>query len=294
MLRKETLADLGLLLAALSWGLNFVVTKDALVSVSPFTYASMRFLLAAVIMAIIFRKKLQHITREDLKAGCIVGLFLFSSFTAQTLGLTYTTPGKSGFITSIYVIIVPFMHIFISKEFPGFWSIFSAFLALIGLALLSLGENLTVNFGDFLTLICAFLFAGHIISIGIFAPKSDPVILNLIQFAVVAILSTLVMLIWDGTEFMTLSTGVWKAILYGVLVCTVGAYGLQTVAQKYTSSSRAALILCLESVFAVIFSYFFWGEELTLRMIIGCVLIFVGIILTEIKPGLSKEKIEGY
>ncbi len=294
MLRKETLADLGLLLAALSWGLNFVVTKDALASVSPFTYASMRFLLAAVIMAIIFWKKLNCITREDLKAGCIVGLFLFTSFTAQTLGLTYTTPGKSGFITSIYVIIVPFMHIFISKEFPGFWSIFSAFLALIGLALLSLGENLTVNFGDFLTLICAFLFAGHIISIGIFAPKSDPVVLNIIQFTVVAILSTLVMLIRDGTEFMTLSTGVWKAILYGVLVCTVGAYGLQTVAQKYTSSSRAALILCLESVFAIMFSYFFWREELTLRMIIGCVLIFVGIILTEIKPGLSKTKTREY
>ena len=254
----------------------------------------MRFLLAAVIMVIIFPKKLKQITREDLKAGCIVGLFLFTSFTAQTLGLIYTTPGKSGFISSIYVVIVPFMYIFISKELPGFWSILSAFLALIGLALLSLGDNLTVNSGDFLTLICAFLFAGHIISIGIFASKSDPVILNIIQFTVVAILSTLIMLINDGTEFKTLSTSVWKAILYGVLVCTIGAYGLQTAAQKYTSSSRTALILSLESVFAVMFSYFFWGEELTLRMIIGCILIFVGIILTEIKHGFLKTNTGEY
>ena len=195
------------------------------------------------------------ITREDLIAGCIIGFFLFSSFATQTIGLIYTTPGKSGFITSIYVILVPFIYYFITKEFPGFWSIVAAFLAVIGLALLSIQESLAINTGDLLTLVCAFLFAGHIVSIGVFAPKRDPIILNIIQFAFTAVLSTIVMLIWEP-EFTPLTGRIWGAVLYGVIVCTIGAFGLQTVAQKYTSASRAALILCLESVFSVIFSYF--------------------------------------
>lgn len=297
MSQKEILADIGLLLAALGWGFNFVVTKDALDSISPFTYASMRFLLATILMAIIFHKRLKRVNLEDLKAGIILGLLLFTSFMTQTVGLVYTTPGKSGFISGIYVIIVPFAYAFIAKESPGFWSVISAVLAVIGLALLSLTESFSVNIGDVLTIICAFLFAGHIIAIGIFAPKSDPVALNIIQFAIVAILSILSMFIWDKAAFSTLdslSIDVWKAILYGVIVCTVGAYSLQMAAQKYASSSRAALILCLESVFAVFFSYLLWGEELTFRMILGCILIFAGIILTEVRPSLRRAEIKEY
>lgn len=289
MIKKETLADLTLLFVAMAWGSNFVVIKDALDHVPPFTYLSVRFTLAAVITALIFWKKVKLITRDDLIAGSIIGFFLFSSFAAQTIGLIYTTPGKSGFITSIYVILVPFMYYFITKELPGFWSIVAAILAVIGLALLSIQESLTINFGDLLTLVCAFLFAGHIVSIGIFAPKRDPIILNIIQFAFTAVVTTLVMLIWEP-EFTPLTGRVWGAVFYGVIVCTIGAFGLQTVAQKYTSASRTALILCLESVFAVIFSYFFWGEELTFRIILGCALIFIGIILTELKPSFTKFK----
>ena len=225
-------------------------------------------------------------TRDDVIAGCIIGFFLFSAFATQTVGLIYTTPGKSGFITSIYVIIVPFMYYLVTKEFPGFWPMVAAVLAVVGLTLLSLQESFSVNFGDFLTLLCAFFFAGHIVSIGIFAPKRDPAVLNVIQFAFTAVACIIVMFIWEP-QLEPLTGRVWGAVLYGVLLGTIGAFGLQTVAQKYTTASRTALILSLESVFAVLFSYIFWKEELTLRMIIGCVY-FTGIILTEINPDLSK------
>lgn len=285
MLKRGTIADLALLLVAVVWGSNFVIMKDALDHITPFAYLGIRFTLSFLIMVVIFWERVKKINVQDIIAGSIIGFFLFAGFATQTIGLLYTTPGKSGFITGINVIIVPFLYYMVTKKFPGWWPLVGGIFAVIGLGFLSLNESFTINIGDLLTLMCAFLFAGHIVSIGVFAPQRDPIILTIIQLGFTGIVNNLIALMWEPLP-VGISPGIWAAILYAVVFCTIGAFVIQNVAQRYTPSTHAALILCLEAVFAVIFSYLFWGEELTVRMVIGCVFIFAGVIVTELKPGL--------
>ncbi len=287
---KVYLADISLLIVAVFWGSNFVIMKGALDLITPFAYLGLRFSLAALILVVLFWKKIRQITRQDLFIGSLIGFFLFTGFGFQTIGLLYTTPAKSGFITGVSVVIVPFLCYLVTRISPGWYSFAGGGLAACGLFLLSANEAFGLEFGDLLTLICAFLFAAHIVSLGRFAPRRDPIILATVQLAFTGLASFAIAIFTEPLEGMlTHPPLIWGAIFYAVLFCTIGAFVTQTLAQRFTPPTHAALILCLEAVFAGVFSYFFWGELFTLRKLAGALLIFGGIAITEIKPLLDSR-----
>ena len=186
---KTFLADFSLMLVALFWGLGFVAMKDALESYPTFWLLVLRFGSGAALMAALFRKRLAGVSPADVRAGVIIGVFLFLGFSTQTLGLNYTTPGKQAFLTATYVVIVPLLSWVFRKRFPGLLSFAASAVCLAGMAMLTLQEGLAVGAGDTLTLVCAVFFACHILAIEYFAAKTDPVILAIIQIFMVGLLS---------------------------------------------------------------------------------------------------------
>ncbi|HHW01241.1 MAG TPA: DMT family transporter [Thermoanaerobacterales bacterium] len=282
-LKKSLLADGALLLITMTWGLNFVVMKNALIKITPYLYLGIRFMLASLILALIFNRQLRKLSKEELRGGLIIGLCVFLGFITQTVGLLYTTPGKSGFITSTYVVLVPFLAFFLTKEFPGWFQVLGAAVTFLGLGIISINEDFTINFGDALTLVCAVAFALQIIYTEQYVKKSNPINIAILQTGVTGFL-TLVIGLWLEPLPETIDPAIWTAILYAVIFCTAGAFVIQNIAQKYTSSTHAAVIMGMESVFAGLFSFIFWGEIISLRTLIGFALIFGGVLITELMP----------
>lgn len=286
--KKVLLADTSLFFVAIFWGLNFVVIKESLEIITPFTYLGIRFLLAALILLPLFWKRLLKATAGDYLAGCLIGLFLFSGFAFQTIGLLYTTPANSGFITGSAVVIVPFIYFLVTRRSPGWWSFIGASLAAGGLYLLSAGDSFGLGFGDALTLVGAFMFAAHLVSIAIHVEKRDPLVLAFSQIAFTGLVSFTIALLWESsTGIFNQPLLIWGAILYAVIFCTIGAFVTQTIAQRYTTPIHAVLILSLEAVFAGLFSYLFWGEQFTLRKLSGALFILAGILIAELHPVIA-------
>lgn len=293
MNKKMILADLSLFFVAVFWGSNFVIMKEALEIIEPFTYLGLRFILAALLLAPFFWKRLVKASISDYLAGGLIGLFLFGGFAFQTVGLLYTTPAKSGFITGTAVVIVPFMYFFVTRRSPGWWAFLGGLLAATGLYLMSVDRVTGFNLGDGLTLICAFLFAAHIIAIAIHVKRRDPIVLAVSQIAFTGLASFAVALVFEPAEIMLQQPVlIWGAILYAVVFCTIGAFVTQTIAQRYTPPTHAVLILSLEAVFAGIFSYFFWGELFTAQKLTGAALIFAGILIAEMRPFIAAKLAE--
>jgi drug/metabolite transporter (DMT)-like permease len=280
--KKSIYADSSLLLVALIWGGGFVAVKDSLNHITPLYINALRFILATALMSLVFWKKLRSISKKDIISGSIVGVFLFLAFLTQTIGLQYTTVGKQAFLTGTNVVMVPFIAWFVHKKSPGWHSIAAGILCFIGIALLTLQGSLALNLGDSLTLVCAIFFACHIVSVGYFASDTDPIILSIVQMGFAAILSLICAAIFESMP-REISKNAFVGIIYLVVFSTMVAFLIQNVAQKYTSSTHAAVILCLESVFGSILGVIILGDNFTGRMIIGCVLIFIAILISETK-----------
>ena len=279
--KKQVLfADLGLLLVALLWGAGFLFTKRGLDYITPLWMMSMRFVGATIIMSIVFYKNFRKISKSDLKAGLIIGIFLYIAFATQTIGLQYTSISNQAFLTATNVVFVPFLVWVVYKKAPDKFAFIGAALATVGIGLITLKEGLHLNVGDMWTLACAVFFAGHIVSIGFFAKDKDPIALTIVQFAVAAVLSLVSALMMEplpakiGSEAM-LSVG------YMVLASTLLAFLLQNICQKYTPSTHASLILSLESVFGTLVAVIFEGEMFNLQMAFGCITVFAAILLIE-------------
>lgn len=288
--REALFADGALLLVAIFWGSNFVIMKEALEEITPFTYLGIRFTIASLLLILLFWRRLSKVTLNDILIGSLVGLFLSTGFIIQTIGLLHTTPAKSGFITGTSVIMVPFLYYLVTRISPGWWSFSGGIFAVIGLYLLSAEGPFVLGYGDLLTLISALFFALHIISLGIFSPKKDSITLATIQLAFSGLSCLLLASLFEPGLSLEYSASIWGAILYAVLFCTIGAFVTQTIAQRYTPATHTALILSLEAVFAGLFSYLFWGEIFTLTMLLGALLILLGILLTELGPYLFRER----
>lgn len=287
--KNSILADMSLLMVALIWGGGFIAVKGALDSVSPFYIMSIRFSISVLIMLLVFRKKIKYITKNYLFIGTIVGLLLFLGFAAQTVGMKYTTAGKNAFLTGTNVVIVPFLYWIISKKRPDSFSLISAFLCFIGISMLTLDGGIHIGLGDGLTLLCAVFYAAHIVSVGFFARKVDVILLVIIQLGVCAILSIIAALIFEPKPH-SLNSGTIFALVYLGVFSTMLAFIVQNVAQKYTTSTHTAIILCLESVFGSILSVIMLHEIFTSKMILGCLTIFLAIITTETKWKFLKFK----
>ena len=289
-MRRSILADSALVLVALVWGLNFVITKEALTKITPFMYLGIRFILAFLILIVIFHKNFAKMTKNDLKGGLGVGLVIFLGFITQTIGLKYTTPSKSGFITGIYVVLVPFLAYFFTGQFPKITQILSAIITFIGLGMVSIDESFTVNFGDVLTLAGALFFAMQIVLTEHFVKRADPINITIIQTALTGILSLALGLFMEPMPQL-IEKDVVYAIIFAAVVCTAGAFTVQNIAQKHTDSTHAAILLCMESVSSGFFSFLLWNEVFTLRMLIGFGLILFGVIASELLPQTEKSKI---
>jgi len=282
---KQILAGLGELLAAAIWGFAFVVVKDSLNYVSPNYLIAIRFSLAAIALFFICIKRIKTITKRQLIFGGLAGFFLSLANIFQTIGLDYTTAGKNAFFTTIYIILVPLFLWILTKKRPNFIVFVCAVIAIVGIAFLALGSSDTgkLNLGDVLTLICGAFYALNIIVNEKICKESNPLVLSMIQFATTGILGWIIAPIFDGTLLMEnlMQSKVIISLLYLGLGSSLISYTLQNIGLKYVPSSISVLLLSFESVFGTLFGILMLNEPLTFKMILGCALMFVAVILSQ-------------
>lgn len=278
---KKWMAIGGLVLVTVIWGGGFVASDMALESLTPFQIMTVRFLMAAVLMGLISFRSLNHITKEEIRAGGLMGIALFAAFSLQIIGLQYTTPSKNAFLTALNVVIVPFIaFLVLKKKIPG-KVLIGAVMAVVGVALLSLDGDLSLSIGDLLTLLCAVGFAFQIFFTGEFVKKYRATVLNFLQMATAFLLSVIFMAASGQTEFQVTTQG-WLSVIYLGVVSTTICYLLQTACQKYVDETKAAIILSMESVFGTLFSMLILHEVLTLRMFAGCGIILAAVIIANL------------
>ena len=290
----STLASFGLILTAAIWGFAFVVVKDSLDYVGAVYMIALRYTLAAVAMSLIFIKRWKNLNKKTLLHGVITGVFLFIAYLSQTIGCNFTTAGKNAFLTTIYVILIPFICWIMYKKRPGWYVFLAAFMSIIGIGLLALGTGDTagINSGDILTLISGLFFAMHIVWSERYANKGDePLLLTLLQFIVCAVFGWILAPFFEGAVPVAALSNprVIVSLLYLGLLSTMVCFSLQNIGLKYVQSSLASILLSFESVFGVLFSTIILKEHLTPRMIVGCVLIFAALLLSECMKGHKKE-----
>lgn len=249
---------------------------------------AIRYTIAAVVMGLIFIKKWKLINRKNLLHGLLTGFFLFAAYLTQTIGCKYTTAGKNAFLTTIYVILIPLISWILYKKRPAWYVFLAAVLSLTGIGLLALGtcDTRGMNKGDVLTLICGLFYALHIIWTAKYnLCGEDPLLLTLLQFLFCAVYGWILAPVMDGClDFNVILNGrVITSLLYLGLFSTMLCFSLQNIGLKYVQSSLASLFLSFESVFGVLFSVLFLHEHLTLRMLVGCILIFSAVLLAELK-----------
>ncbi len=283
--RKILRADGLLLLTALIWGLAFVAQRVGSNYLPPSFFNGIRFLLGSLtVFPFIFSKKgnPHFFQKTELVGGILCGILLAIASNFQQYGIVHTTAGKAGFITGLYVVIVPFFGVF-TRNSPGWGSWVGAFLALGGLFLLSPIEGQAFLRGDLLVLICAIFFAFHVLFLSFFAKRVEPIRLAFVQFFTCAILSLVVSLCFENFGRVDFLGSVIPLIFGGVFSVGI-AYTLQVVAQRDTVPTHAAIIMSLEAVFAAISGWAILGEILTSRAIFGCALMFLGSIVAQLKP----------
>lgn len=291
---KQIKADIALLAITAIWGVSFTLMKNVLDHIPSFPYLSLRFIIAGIVLAIVYRKKLMLINSRALLQGCVIGTMLFGGMALQVSGLYFTSASNSAFITGMTVIIVPIISAVILRKKPDRASIAGVVLALAGLFLLTGGLNFCFNRGDFLTLLCAVCFAFHIIFIDKFTMEQSPELLAVLQIVFAALLYSGVWLFLDYKPIEFNFTIIYTLLITGVL-STALAFTVQTVAQKHTTPTHTALIMVAEPVFGAVFALLIPNslgvtETLRINSVAGCLLILAGMLVCElgIKKTVSK------
>lgn len=286
VLRPRWSADLALAIIALIWGSTFVVVKQALADISTILFLALRFILAAAALALALRGRYGGYLERPaaLAGGVFAGLFLFAGFAFQTAGLRYTTPSKSAFITGLSIVLVPLVASLVYKKVPRLAEGIGVLVAAGGMALLTLEDvNVSIGYGDVLTLGCAVAFAVHIVAVGHFSQRFGFEGLSVVQLTTAAAFSVATFW-WMETPHVRWTPALIAALAVTGLLATALAFTVQAWAQKHTTATRTALIFALEPVFAWITSYLVVGETLSNRAAGGAVLILAGIVLVELKP----------
>lgn len=289
---KKYIGILGLLTVAIIWGTGFVATAIGLDNYSPFQILAIRFSVAFIILLVMNIKRLKTISQKSFRRGTSLGVFLFLAFAFQTVGLQFTTPSKNAFLTAVNVIIVPFLGFLIFRKKVPVKGVVGSFVTLIGIAMLSLTSSLGgVNVGDVLTLVCAVFFALQIFVTDFFVTEEETWVLMLLQMGCAAVLSWLAILV-TGEGMPSIKVETVMPVLYLGIASTLIAYFLQTVSQKYTTSSQAAVILSTEAFFGMLGSVLLLGEQVSVNMLIGSIFIFIGILIVELDiPFLRKNEV---
>lgn len=303
MNKKTLIGNIMLLTTSIIWGTAFVAQRVGMDHIEPFTFGASRYILATLaLLPIIYflnsKKRKTEIANKTeltleqkkeerlayLKGGAICGCVLFIASSLQQIGLVYTSAGKAGFITALYIVLVPIFGIFLKKKVRGLtW--LGVLFATIGLYLLCIKEGFTYEFGDLIIFIGAFFWTGHILCCDYFTKKSDPVKLSCVQFFVTFVFSVIAAFLFESPTWAGIVECTIPIVYCGVFSAGIG-YTLQMVAQKDTDPTIASLILSLEAVFGALGGYFLLSEILTIRELIGCAIMFAAIIIAQLP---SKE-----
>ncbi len=297
MKRFSLKSSLLLFLAAFIWGIAFVAQSVGMDYMGPLSFNGARFLMGSAVLlpVVLFRrkkKKEKGIVPADLKAtitgGVCCGLALCSASLFQQYGIMYTTVGKAGFITTLYIILVPFFGIFLKKRITGrVWT--GAVIAAAGMYLLCMSERLALSKGDTLVFVCAVLFSVHILIIDHFSEKADGVELSCIQFFTAGVIGSIGALIFEQPTLQAMADGIIPLAYAGILSCGV-AYTFQVIGQKDMDPTIASLILSMESVFSVLAGFIILNEELSKRELSGCILVFAAVILVQLPDKRHKKE----
>ena len=283
MTKKELFADGLLLLTALIWGSAFAVVKNTLDSFPPATIIAMRYAIATLLTGIAFHKRLRGLTRGDVARGAMVGLLLAAAYIVQTIGLQFTTAGKNAFLTTVYVLLVPFGCRVLFGQRLRKANYFAAGLMLAGIGLLSLeGEIGGLNVGDALTLLCGALFAGHIIAVERCQRDTDVYALIVLQFGFAALYALVYALLLERGRPLDFNAGSVGGLLYLAIFSTTIAMSLQNIGQSMAPASHSAILLSLESVFGALFSCLLLGEPMTPKILAGFAVIFAALMVNEL------------
>lgn len=273
--------------AAAIWGGSFVVIKGALDVVPPCWLMFVRFFFSALIVGALFWKRVRpHLDASTLRCGAVLGILSGTAFVVQNIGLTDTTPGRNAFLTATYCVMVPFVNWAVARRRPGATSIVAAALGILGVGLLSLGDDFSVglSWGDMLTLVSAVLYALHIVAVARFSASGHEVMtMTVTQLAMSAVVSLAAALVLEGViDFGVFADpGIWGALFYLVILSSAVCMIVQNLGQAHVPPAPASLLLSLESVFAVIASVLFYGEVVTPRLACGFASIFAAVVVSE-------------
>jgi len=285
--KKVVFAEFSLFIITIIWGLGFPITKLAVnYGFEANTIMVGRFLTATVILGLIYVRRLKHLNKDIILYGSITGLFLFLGFYFQTLGSVHTTPSKNGFITQLNIVFVPYLYYLFFKKKVDIFNIVSVVVAIIGLFILSYNPEgfRGINIGDVYTFICAIMVAFNVVTGSFFQKKYnfDPALFVLVNIFISMIFSVVFMGLFDTYPEITVLS-LWPLLVLGIFNTALG-FLVQSYALKISLPTKVSLIVALESVFGVVGSVLIIGEMLTLRLVIGGLLIISGIVITEIKP----------
>jgi drug/metabolite transporter (DMT)-like permease len=293
---KKYFGEGALLFNTLIWGGTFALIKSAFQDISPSIFLTLRFSLATLLLFPFIFKVLRNVNKQTIVAGSILGIFYFTGFAAQSVGLNLTTATKSGFITGTFVVFIPILQLIIEKRIPKWFNVLSVILVLLGLIMLSSrGENVVeflsqlgsdFNLGDFLTLICALLFAFQVVYVDVFTNKYDYLPMVFIQLFITGLGGFILTALFSltGIEIIkfNFNNNLFFAIIYTSVFASILATIIQLKFQKNVSPTKAGIIFSIEPIFAAIFAYFLLNEKISKFGLIGCVLIFAGLIISEV------------
>lgn len=295
-----------LTLTALIWGVAFVAQSEGMNYVGGFTFNACRFIVGGMVLipCIFFLRRVNgdqwaKLDRTEqakrrktgITGGICCGVFICLGSTFQQFGIAQTTVGKAGFITSLYIIIVPILGLFLRKKVGlNIWV--SVGIAALGMYLLCITEGFAISRGDFLVFLCAIGFSLHILVIDYFSPKADGVVISCVQFFTAGIISGVLMFFFERPTWDAVMAA-WAPVLYaGVMSCGVG-YTLQVVAQKDVEPTIASLIMSLESVFSLLAGWVLLGQKMSPKELSGCVLVFGAIVLAQVPAEMLTALLPG-
>ncbi|MCR5626369.1 MAG: DMT family transporter [Lachnospiraceae bacterium] len=274
-------------LIAMIWGVAFVVVKDSVLFIAPVYMVAFRFTIAFIAGCIFCFFRGARLNKEVLKSGIYLGISLFVAYILQTIGIEYTTAGKNAFITTVYIILVPFMNFALYRASLSPAHIIGAVMSFTGVGFLTLGGIDGINIGDVLTFLCAISFSVQIILTARYSPHHDAMLLNTIQLGVCAVAGWILAPIIDGpvSQGISFSPSMILSMLYLGLLSTFFAECVQTYGLRYVDPLLGTILMSLESVFGVLSSVILLGEKITGKMLLGIVLMFTAIIIVEIQEG---------
>ncbi len=289
--KQRVRAHLLLLLTAIIWGSAFVFQKFATEELSSWFITAARFTIAALLLWVLTHRKWKLLNKGYLVAGIVTGVTMGLGTAVQTVALEMgTTPGKSAFLTAIYCVIVPFFYWFLSKEKPQKNHLLAAVLCLVGIGLISLNGDLTMQMGDLITIVCGVIFACDLTAIAWYSKGRDPMLLTTMQITFSAVVG------WIGTFFtngmpQSISLNATGSVLYLALFSTALCLFLQAYGLKYTDAAVGTILLSLESVFGVLFSVLLYHEHMTPKMAAGFAVVFVAVLLAQLRFGKKEQTI---